>query len=133
MPNMRSTEDLSAGSSGAPQDERLRSAGCAIEGSPFCFAYSSRSWYIAGTPNIIVPRAVTAGVGFRQRRCGGGVKEAPCTAMIADLIDLAVRQAGVDDDRPRIEGGGGKDDRDEGATIFTDDHDAVARPHAASE
>src|ERR1700689_1922286 len=54
MPRSASTADLTAGCSGAPEDEIIRSAGNFNDFSPFVFAYSTSNANIEGTPSKMV-------------------------------------------------------------------------------
>ncbi len=74
--------------------------------------------------------AVTRGMGAGARRYGGGVDDAARAGEIADLVELAVREAGIHDQRPGIEAGGAEQQRHGGAAILGDDHHPVAGPHA---
>ena len=75
-----------------------------------------------GFDDSSVAFGVFGGVG----RDGGGVDDAAGFAVVADAIDFAGGEMGVDNDGPGVHAVGGEQDGGEGAAVFSDDHDAVA-------
>ena len=59
-----------------------------------------------------------------------GVVHQACAAMVADLVQLALRQPRIDHHRPGVEGRGREHEGRERQAVLAHDHDAIARPRA---
>ena len=59
-----------------------------------------------------------------------GVEDQARAAMVADLVQFALRQPRIDHHRPGVEGRGGEHEGRERQAVLAHDHDAIARPRA---
>ena len=75
-------------------------------------------------------RTATRGMSRRFLRYPIGEEHPPCTAMVADQVELARRQPRIGDDRPGIDPARRQQQRRERDAVFADDHDPVTGPDA---